>query len=80
MTTKSASSQKPEHANNDAFAEVKGRTSTIRDGSTGSSLITKALATNQDTSSRTSKENDYTENQTNSSKRSKDNIKVNVLD
>ncbi|XP_071121482.1 zinc finger protein 721-like [Mytilus edulis] len=79
VTTKSASSQKPEHANNDAVAEVKGRTSTIRDGSTASSLITKALATNQDTSSRTSKENDYTENQTNSRKKKNDDTCASVL-
>ncbi|XP_052065094.1 zinc finger protein 721-like [Mytilus californianus] len=80
VTTKSTSSNVPEHPNDDVFSEAKRRTSGVRDKAKGSQFINKGSATNQDTSGRTSKENFNTENRTSSSKKNKGNKKVNVSD
>ncbi|XP_052066949.1 zinc finger protein 721-like [Mytilus californianus] len=76
-TSKSA---KPEHAKDDATAEVQRRTRSVRDDAAWSPLNNKGCSTNQDTSSRTSKQTDITENQIIPNKESKKNKKVSVSD
>ncbi|CAC5396776.1 KRAB [Mytilus coruscus] len=74
VTTKGTSIEIPD---DDMISEAK-RTTGIRDEVIGSSLISKDCATNQDTSGRTRKEKDNTEDQISSRKKSKGNKKVNV--
>ncbi|XP_052067178.1 zinc finger protein 7-like [Mytilus californianus] len=79
VTTKRESSQKPEHANDYAVAEVKRKNSSVMDEATGSPRMKKACATNQDTLSRTSKENNNSENETSSSKKKNEDTSASVL-